>query len=290
MKYKEALSLGEHYATIRGVKLQYHVKGQGPLLLFQPGGAGWGGDITPYIETLGPLEKVRTVIYLEPRGIGRSQRLSDPTAYSMEEYVEETEAVRQYFEIPKIAIAGHCYGGCIALKYAIRYPQKVERLLLLDTSPHWLLGDLDSWLKQKKGYDEAIAKMKLLEEKNLTADEKLKAYYRILIPMRDFYDYEKISTKIDQILSNMVVASKTTQYFQEHEFDTYDVRGLLGNITAPTLIVAGDDDLPPIKIGSRLLREEMPNSNLVVIEKCGHWPFIDAPEAFFKAVIPFLTK
>ena len=86
---EDTLSPGEHYAVINGVKLWYLVRGEGPVLLFHPGGAGWGGDASPYIETLKPLEKERTVVYLEPHGIGHSERLSDSTAYSMEKYVEE---------------------------------------------------------------------------------------------------------------------------------------------------------------------------------------------------------
>ena len=277
--------------TIRGVKLWYFVQGKGPVLLVQPGGAGWGGDVTPYIETLKPLEKVRTVLYLEPRGMGRSQRLSDSTAYSMEEYVEDIEALREYIQVPKIAIAGHSHGGLVALKYAIRYPQKVERLLLLGTTPHILLGDQKSWLKKRKGYDEAVSASKKLEEnKTLTEDEKTKAWLQIWVPVMHFYDYEKVSSKIDQLLSNTVVSSEPAEYFSRHEAKTYDVRGSLGSITAPTLIVTGDDERPCVEIGSRLLREGIPNSDLVIIKKCGHWPMIEAPEAFFKVVISFWSK
>jgi len=86
---QDALSSGEHIVPIRGVNLWYHVKGSGQPLLFLPGGSGWGGDITPYIETLKLLEEARKVIYLEPRGIGRSQRLEDPSLYSMDEQVED---------------------------------------------------------------------------------------------------------------------------------------------------------------------------------------------------------
>lgn len=56
----------------------------GPPLVFQPGGAGWGGDATPYIGTPGPLEAAHTVVYYDPRGIGRSGR-SDPALYALDE-------------------------------------------------------------------------------------------------------------------------------------------------------------------------------------------------------------
>lgn len=287
---EDTLSPGEHYAVINGVKLWYLVRGEGPVLLFHPGGAGWGGDASPYIETLKPLEKERTVVYLEPRGIGHSERLSDSTAYSMEEYVEETEALRRYFGLKKITIAGHCYGGFIAMKYAIKFPDNVERLLLLNTTPHVLLGDYDTWQKSREGYDEAISKEKLVDWKKLTPDEMLRTYYRIWIPVHHFRNYANVSINFIGLLNNMIVSSKPTQYFVKHERNTYDIRGDIENITVPTLIVVGDDDLPHMKIGSQLLQERIHKSELVVIENCGHWPFVEAPNEFFKKVFPFLSS
>ncbi|UCE14678.1 MAG: alpha/beta hydrolase, partial [Candidatus Heimdallarchaeota archaeon] len=135
MKYDDVLSPGEHYVNIRGVNLWYLVQGSGPVMIFQPAGAGWGGDALIYIESLKPLEKIRTVVYLEPRGIGHSQRVDHPHAYAMKEYVEDLEALRRYLQIPKIDLAGHSHGGFIALLYSIHYPENIERLLLFDTTP-----------------------------------------------------------------------------------------------------------------------------------------------------------
>ncbi len=68
----DPLAPGEHEVELRGVRIWYLVRGSGPVLLIQPGGAGWGGDATVYIETLRPLEAAYTLVYYDPRGIGRS--------------------------------------------------------------------------------------------------------------------------------------------------------------------------------------------------------------------------
>ncbi len=291
MKHNTVLSPGEHYVTIRGANLWYLVRGKGPLLLVQPAGAGWGGDALIYIETLKPLEKIRTMVYLEPRGIGHSQRFIDPAAYSMEEYVEDIEALREHFQIQKIAIAGHSHGGFIALKYALKYPQNVERLFLIDTTPHIFLDDYQRWLMKRKGYSNSLSALKKLHEnKSLTVDEKERATLRILLPIIHFYDFEKVSSLVNDFLSKMVVSAKPHQYFSNNEATRYDVRELIHIIRVPTLIITGDDDMPHIVIGSKLLHEKIHNATLVVIENCGHWPMIEAPEAFFKAVIPFLSN
>ncbi|MCI0419845.1 MAG: alpha/beta hydrolase [Acidobacteria bacterium] len=149
------LAAGEHEVVIRGVRLWYLVRGEGPILLVQPGGAGWGGDISPYITTLQPLERVRKVVYLEPRGMGRSQRLENSSAYAMDEYVNDIEALRQELNLSRVAILGHSHGSFVALSYAIRFRERVERLVLVGASPHLLLGDHEGWAQQRPGYAEA---------------------------------------------------------------------------------------------------------------------------------------
>ncbi|MFX0124827.1 MAG: alpha/beta fold hydrolase [Candidatus Hodarchaeota archaeon] len=291
MNLNERLSPGEHLVQIRGIKLWYYVQGSGPVLLVQPGGAGWGGDASPYIETLKPLESVRTVIYLEPRGIGRSQRLNDPHAYSMEEYVKDIESLRRYFEIKQIAIAAHSHGGFVALKYALQYSKLVERLLLIDTTPYIYLGNYHSWLNARKGYEEGLHALKKLQNNIfLSKDEKERATLKILLPIIHFFDFEKVSSQVNSYLTNMVVSAKPHHYFNDKEASTYDLRESINQIKVPTLIINGDDDMPHIVLGSKLLHDQISTANHIVIENCGHWPMIEAPDAFFKAVIPFLSK
>ncbi|MFW9902999.1 MAG: alpha/beta fold hydrolase [Candidatus Thorarchaeota archaeon] len=291
MNSDEKLTPGKHFAVIRGIKLWYYVQGNGPILLIQPGGAGWAGDATPYIETLKPLEKVRTVIYLEPRGIGRSQRLKDPKAYGMNEYVEDIESLRKYFEIDQVAIAAHSHGGFVALKYAIEHPKMVERLLLVDTTPYVYFGNYNSWLRRRRGYRKASTALKDLEYNNaLSVDDKERATLKILLPVIHFYDYEKVSFQVKRYLANMIVSAIPHHYFNNFEAINYDLRDSIQRINAPTLIINGDDDMPHIVLGSKFLHDHIPSSNHVVIEKCGHWPMIEAPDSFFRAAIPFLSQ
>ncbi|UCE14717.1 MAG: alpha/beta hydrolase, partial [Candidatus Heimdallarchaeota archaeon] len=258
---------------------------------FQPAGAGWGGDALIYIETLKPLEKIRTMVYLEPRGIGHSQRVDHPHAYAMKEYVEDLEALRRYLQIPKIDLAGHSHGGFIALLYSIHYPENIERLLLFDTTPHTLLGDYPNWLKKRKGYKEVVSALRKLEEnKDLTEDEKERAVLKILLPIIHFSNWNKVSSQVNEILEKMVVSSEPHNYYSTKDVHSYDVREFLGDITVPTLIVTGEEEMPHIAIGSKILYNQMPNAILAIIKNCGHWPMLESPEEFFRNVLAFLTE
>ncbi|MHA2224193.1 MAG: alpha/beta fold hydrolase [Candidatus Hodarchaeales archaeon] len=291
MNVTDVLSPGEHYAIIRGIKLWYFVRGKGPILVVQPGGAGWGGDASIYIETLKPLEKIRTMVYLEPRGIGHSQRLRDTKAYSMNEYVMDLEAIRQYFSLPRLSITGHSHGGFVALKYALQYPKFVGKLLLLDTTPCVRLGNYFSWFSARKGSKKAMSLLQELpQNKNLTADELERATLQILLPVIHFYNYSNVSPQISDLLSNMIVSAEPHHYFSNNEMNNYDLRKTIHKITASTLIILGEDEMPHVFLGSKLLAERLPNSQLIIIEKSGHWPMIEAPKSFFDAVIPFLVE
>jgi pimeloyl-ACP methyl ester carboxylesterase len=117
------LAPGEHEVELRGVTIWYLVRGSGPVLVIQPGGAGGGIDATIYVETLRPLEAAHTVVYYDPRGIGRSGR-SDPALYTLDEYVEDLEALRRHLGIDALDLAGHSHGGSVALKYSLAYPER----------------------------------------------------------------------------------------------------------------------------------------------------------------------
>lgn len=284
------LSRGEHYARVRSAKLWYLVRGQGPPLLVQPGGAGWGGDAQPYIKSLKPLEELRTVIYLEPRGIGQSERLPHPESYRLQEYVEDIEALREYFGLPQIAIAGHSHGGFVALQYAIQYPENVERLVLMNTSPYRGLGDVEAWAQRRMGYAEALTALEQVQQDEaLTPDERHLQRLLIRLPVIHFYDYASVESTVAPLLKAMRVSAEPFEFFTREEGDTYDVRHLLDRITAPTLVILGDDDMPHIVLGAEILRDTIPDSELAIIERCGHWPMIERPEEFFAAVKGFLA-
>jgi proline iminopeptidase len=290
MSHISNLSIGKHETVIRGAKLVYIVKGKGPVLLVQPGGAGWGGDISPYIETLKPLEQVRTVVYLEPRGMGLSQRLENSSAYEMNEYVEDIEALRQYLNLPQLAILGHSHGGFVALKYAIRFPGQVERLVLVGTSPNFLLDEYKGWAKQRPGYAEAEAAFDRIEQDtSFSPEEKLRAVHLVLLPTFHFYNFQAVSSQFQRLIRNMIISVEPYDYFWNHDINSYDVRESLGAIIAPTLVIVGDDDLPQMRLGSKLLGEGIPKANVVTIERCGHWPMMEAPEKFFNLLMLFLS-
>jgi proline iminopeptidase len=283
----DPLAAGEHEVELLGVRLWYLVRGSGPVLLVQPGGAGWGGDATIYIETLKPLEEAFTVVYLEPRGIGRSGRVADPALYSLDHYVEEVEALRSHLGLERLTLAGHSHGGFVALKYTLAYPDRVDRLLLLNSGA--FVRELDpGWMAGRAGHAEAQARLEAVD-RDLPSDELHAAFIRILVPVVHFYDYRAVESTVEALLARTRFSAEPFRQF-ERELAAFDVRDAVAAIRAPTLVVIGDDDLPDLREGSFLLHERMPRSQLLVTPGCGHWPMVECPEVFFPAVRRFLSS
>jgi len=283
----DPLAAGEHEVELRGVKIWYLVRGSGPVLLIQPGGAGWGGDATIYIETLKPLEAARTVVYYDPRGIGRSGRSADPALYTMAEYVEDLDALRRHLRLDTFSLAGHSHGGSVALKYALAYPERVDRLLVLNSGPFVRAPDPE-WLETRPGHEAAQARW-AARDTTLTPDELHAEFIRSFVPALHFYDYEPVRPMVEDLLARTAFSAEPFQQ-SERELETFDIRNRIAEIQAPTLIVIGDNDPPDLREGSFLLHERIPGAQLLVVPASGHLPAIERPDVFFPAILRFLAE
>ena len=125
------LSVGQHVADLRGIKFAYYVAGTGPLIVVQS--PGWGVGSEDLRNGLEPLESKFTLVFYDTRGSGLSSRPSDETKMSTSDMVDDLEGLRQYWGIPTMTLLGHSHGGNIALGYAIRYPKRVRKLILVDS-------------------------------------------------------------------------------------------------------------------------------------------------------------
>ena len=285
---RSLLSVGEHRIEIDGVDLWYHVQGKGPVLIVYPSSAGWGGDASVYIEHLKPLEEYRTVIYLEPRGLGKSERLDSLPDYSMNKYVKELESFRKKLQLQSIDLLGHCYGGMIAIKYAIQYEQHLKNLILISTTPTLKYPGYDEWEKNRPGYKAMVDRYAKISESGLTGEERIKEQMKSWYTIT-FHDYDRHKDHFEKIMDRTIFSEMPLLQFQQHDQANYDVVDSLDSISVSTLILYGDDDFPPMVIGSRVMHEKMINSEWVEFKDCSHWCFIEKPDEFFSNTIHFLN-
>jgi len=261
-------------AHLNGMDLFYVEVGEGVPCLVMHGGLG--GDHTCLHPWLDPLGDVMRLIYYDHRGNGRSGRPPAETI-TFEQLCADADALREHLGYEKVAVLGYSFGGFIALEYALRYPERLSRLILLDTTPNFEHGDEIEANVRRKG-----ATQEQLDALDASPEDDADAWrlWKVIEPLY-FHAY-------DADLAERVMGKTITSAYASEAGDAilegWDLAPRLGEISAPTLILVGRDDFvcPPSQ--ARIMHEGIPNSELVVFEESGHLPHVEEPEAFFEAV------
>jgi proline iminopeptidase len=126
-----AYRIQEGYVDASGVLIYYKMMGEGTPLVVLHGGPGASHDY--FLPHLVPLARSHRLVFIDERGSGKSQKLEDPHGYTVENMVEDTEAVRQALKLGRIALLGHSCGGVLAQAYALKYQRNLTHLLLCST-------------------------------------------------------------------------------------------------------------------------------------------------------------
>jgi proline iminopeptidase len=123
---------------LNGTRIFYTRHGRGlPVLTMH----GPGFDHTMLRPWLDPLADSGELIYYDHRGTGRSRR-EEMSGVTDSTWTEDAEALRQTLGLGDVIVFGHSYGGCLAQKYALTYPEHVRGLILCATMPVFDFADV----------------------------------------------------------------------------------------------------------------------------------------------------
>ena len=281
------LSPGKHVARVNGVSFAYFVSGSGPVLIEQSPGWGIGSQYLQY--GLKPIEKDFTLVSYDTRASGSSSRPLDESQMTTSNMVDDLEALRRFWGLPKINVLGHSHGGAIAIGYAIRYPEHVSKLILVDSSIQGCPGDdiAGREMKKREGdarFTAAIAEARSTAE--VKTDKEMQESLARGMPLY-FSDPGKNMAAFAQGLSqtpsawvNAKMVFLDSSFNEEHQ---------MHRVHADTLILVGRDDWIAGPAFSEKIHDEIPRSQLKILEKTGHFPWAeDAAPDFFAAIENFL--
>ena len=124
----------EGYVNAHGVMIYYKSFGRGQPLMLLHGGPGASHEyFLPYLLHWLSAGRRHRLIFIDERGSGRSQTLEDVSGYTVENMVEDVEAVREALGLGRISLLGHSYGGVLAQAYAFKYQKNLSALILGST-------------------------------------------------------------------------------------------------------------------------------------------------------------
>jgi len=267
-------------AHLNKTELFYVSVGKGIPCLVMHGGLGLDHSyLHPWLDPLGDLLEL---VYYDHRGHGRSGRPPIETL-THEQFCEDADALRHHLGFNRMAVIGHSYGGFIALEYAVRHPERVSRLILIDTAPAYNYGaEIRENLKRRHPTDEMPA---ALRRPAPSSDSELERLFSKILPLY-FHNY---NAELAHRLFEQTIWSASAAACNERLLRGYDVRSQLSKITARTLIMVGKHDFICPLSQARLLHEGIPNSELIVFQESAHFPYVEEPDAFFAGVRNWLS-
>ena len=225
------------------------------------------------------------IVYIDHRGQGRSAR-GPQSSYTLDNNIEDLEALRQYLGLEKIVVLGMSYGGMVALAYAARYPQNVSHLIAGVTVPNHTFLEKAQQALNERGSEEQKRVAQALWAGNFASDEQLREYFDVMGPLYSLtFDAAKNKEKRERgILSHEAINQGFGGFLR-----TYDITDELTKITAPTLVVGARHDWICPPEFSEQIASCIANADLRIFENSGHSILADELEAFLELVRGFLV-
>jgi proline iminopeptidase len=291
----------EGWVDARGVMIYYETVGRGAPIMIVHGGPGQTHDY--FLPYLLPLARRNKLIFIDERGSGKSQQLEDPAGYTVENMVEDVEAVRQALVLGKITLLGHSYGGVLAQAYALKYQQNLTHLILCSTFPSTAeMNQILAKIKQNmspelRGRIDALEKQGLFGHGKPWEQGRYPAEYMIAAWGEGYFPYVSVNhpdPNYDPVDDGKMawdvyreMWGSNGEFVIDGNLKSAEYVDKLSTIKVPTLIIVGDHDEVDQSL-SLQMHQKIEGSQMVVLPKSGHLTFIDQTTMFNDAVRNFL--
>ena len=278
--------------TSDGRKLGYRQLGNGPVLVCHPGGPGFS---SLYFGDLAGLWEKYTLVLVNPRGTGGSDKPADVRAYQIADYVDDVEALREHLGLERLMLLGHSHGGMVAQAYAAKHPGRVRKLVLASTLARFgsdheaaMRAGMDQRSNQP-WYPDALAALEAEQEGKFQTDEEMAELVFRELPLY-FARYGPVESGYVETLKTEIPNADTLKLFNNEIFNTFDLRDQHSLISAPTLVITGSEDFICGPLCSDELAAGIDGSKKVIVGDAGHFLFVEQPEAFHSEVVDFLDS
>ena len=272
----------DRYVDVGTVKTRYWDEGQGsPLVLVH----GFGDSVSTWSRVIGPLAEHHRVVALDVLGAGRTDKPKEAMPFSrLARFVHD---FMDALEIERANVLGQSMGGAIVLDLAIQWPEKVDKLVLVDSAG----------LGREMSIDLRVCTLPVLgwfltrTSRRQTGSFLRKTVYDpSLISEAMVESFCELGTLPGAHAAMLSWLRNNADFGGWREDVVRPVVDKLGSITAPTLIFWGRQDRIIPVAHSAVAERGIRGARLHIFDPCGHVPQLEWPEEFGSLVIDFLSK
>ncbi|MEO0015140.1 MAG: hypothetical protein RLZZ535_3529 [Cyanobacteriota bacterium] len=269
----------DQYIELDSVKIRYWQQGEGEPIILLHGG---NSCIEIWSFNINQLAQHYRVYAFDMVGAGRSDK---PVAdYSLDYQVGFLRRFMDALNITRPTLMGNSMGGAIALKFAIQFPERVNKLILVSS---FALGREIDFFKRFLAIFPAIAYLSKPSRQGAKAVLNSCVYDAKSLPSEWIelsYEFFKLPGK-KRVIVSMIKTHFNFWGLRNEVFEPIVTQ--LKNITAPTLIFWGKQDKVIPAKHANIAAEQIPNSYLHIFDCCGHWAQVKYP-AFNQQTLEFL--
>jgi pimeloyl-ACP methyl ester carboxylesterase len=279
-------AIGMSIAKVGSLELYYEEHGSGdPLLLVM----GLGADSAAWMFQVPDFARHHRTIVFDNRGVGRSSKPSGP--YTIHEMADDAAGLLDALGIARAHVVGISMGGMIAQELALRHPGRVRSLVLGCTFPE---PDVETERQRQFSISELGGTITATGETKIdvSALDPL-AFFQHMLPRvfnQSFIDTEL--PKLVQVFSGALMYGFSMQAIlgQVEAIMGHKTTDRLHQITAPTLVITGDEDLLVSPANSDVLAANIPGAKLVKVPGGSHGFNFETPDVFNRHVLDFLAS
>lgn len=249
------------YINIDGIDIRYKTGGVGDQVLLLH---GWGGSIESMTAVFEELARSHTVFALDFPGHGKSGL--PPRPWGVADFAACLLRFMDAIQLRRPHIISHSFGGRVTIKLAASHPERVGKIILVDSAGIIPPRPLKYHLRV------SIAKVgKFFARYGGRFGERMRGWLYSIIGSKDYMNAGPIRGTFVKIVNE-------------------DLSALMPQIKSPTLLIWGADDLDTPVSSARTMNRLIQNSELVILESAGHYSYIDQPNQFNLFVRRFLRS
>ena len=258
--------------VINKVDLYYEIHGKGiPLILI----AGLASDSQSWTPIISDLSQHYLVITLDNRGVGRSK--PQDIEVSIQQVADDCIGLIRHLGLSSVNLLGHSMGGFVALDLAIRYPERINKLILAGTSA-----------SNSRRNNALFSNWASCLETGMDLGLWFRNIFYWIFSARFFESETAVNDAVRYAVEYPHPQSAIGFRNQVNAIASYDCTEALSGVAAKTMVISGKEDLLfPTEVCARLV-QAIPEAVLSVIDNAAHSIHIEPPRTFAECILEFL--